>query len=101
MNILIKEFPAIPGDDFGAQRTAESWLAERGFSYGSSQADGPQAIWYGNCCISKWRNLSAQEQRDAHATMDGKRGAAVRIYLRDHAPAEAVAAFNRIDQVAA
>ena len=93
MTSNIKEFPAVAGDDFGAQRAAEDWLRERGFSWGSSQVDGPQAIWHGCHSISKWRNLSASEKRDAHAIMEGARDGAVRITLRSHAPAEAVAAF--------
>lgn len=77
--ITIKEFQAIPGDDFGASYAAEKWLKARGFSFGPSSVDGPQAIWFGDCSISKWRNLSASEKRDAHATMDGKRCCTVRI----------------------
>jgi hypothetical protein len=99
MTPLTKEFSAVPGDDFGAQRAAEVWLRERGFSWGSSQVNGPQAIWHGDCYVSKWRNLSAAEKRDAHAIMEGDRGCAVRITLRAHAPAEAVEAFTRDNEV--
>lgn len=95
MTASIKEFPEVPGDDFGAQRAAEAWLMNRGFSWGASQVDGPQAIWHGNYCISKWRNLSAEEKRDAHAIMEGHRACAVRITLRAHAPAEAISAFTQ------
>lgn len=97
VGLNIKEFQPIPGDDFGAQNAADSWLKARGFSYGPSSVDGPQAIWHGDCSISKWRNLSADEQRDAHAIMSGKRGGTVLITLRAQAPAEAVAAFNQAD----
>jgi len=97
VGITIKEFHPIPGDDFGAQHNASDWLSERGFSCGPSSVDGPQAIWHGDCSISKWRNLSADEQRDAHAIMSGKRGGTVLITLRAHAPAEAIAAFNQAD----
>lgn len=96
---VVKEFPAVPGSDFGAQYAAERWLRERGFSFGASQADGPQAIWYGECGVSKWRNLSAKEKREAHAVMDGRRAGSVRITLRAHAPAEAVAAFTQPDDI--
>ncbi|MBY0242461.1 MAG: hypothetical protein K2X55_24420 [Burkholderiaceae bacterium] len=95
---MVMEFPAVPANDFGAQVAAEAWLDARGFSYGSCSVGGPQAIWYGDCRISKWRNLNAAEKQAAHATMDGPRGGTVRITLRAHAPAEAVAAFNRPDQ---
>jgi hypothetical protein len=101
MSANIKEFPVVPGNDFGAQRAAEGWLRARGFSFGSSQVDGPQAIWFGKCVISKWRNLSAAEKRDAHGTMEGARAGAVHITLRAHAPAAAIEAFNRQDQEAA
>ena len=101
MSAVTKEFPAVPGSDFGAQYAAEAWLRERGFSLGPSQVDGPQAIWHGDCYVSKWRNLSAAEKREVHAIMDGARGGMVRITLRAHAPAEAVAAFSRPDEVAA
>lgn len=97
MSANIREFNPVIGDDFGAQRAAEAWLRARGFSYGPSQCDGPQAIWYGDCYISKWRNLSAKEKRDANATMDGARAGVVRITLRANAPAEAIAAFNQPD----
>lgn len=94
-------FRAVPCNDFGAQYAAEDWLKKRGFSWGSSQADGPQAIWYGDCSISKWRNLSTKEKRDAHAIMVGGRGCDVRITLRAHAPEEAIEAFNLEDEVSA
>lgn len=98
MSAAIKTFAAVPGDDFGAQRAAEDWLRERGFSFGSSQADGPQAIWHGDCRVSKWRNLSTRERRDAHAIMGGARASAVCITLRAHAPAEALAIFKADDE---
>lgn len=80
---------------FAASRAAEDWLRDRGFSCGPSQVDGPRAIWFGDCCISKWRNLSAAEKRDAHATMDGEgREGPIRITLRKSAPADARAAFS-------
>ena len=88
-----KIFEAIAGDDFGAQRAADKWLRDRGFSFGPSQADGPQAIWFGDHSVSKWRNLSAKERLAAHGIMEGRRAGAVHITLRAHAPAEAVAAF--------
>lgn len=91
-------FPAIAGNDFGAQYAAEAWLKARGFSWGSSERDAPQAIWHGDHHISKWRNLSTRERLDAHAIMEGKRCCDVHITLRAHAPAEAVAAFNMTDE---
>lgn len=92
-----KIFEAIAGDDFGAQHAADKWLRDRGFSFGPSQDDGPQAIWFGDHSVSKWRNLSTSERLAAHGIMEGRRAGAVHITLRAHAPAEAVAAFNQPD----
>lgn len=97
MSAITKEFAAVDGEAFGAQYAAEKWLRARSFSFGSSCVAGPQAIWFGDCSISKWRNLSAKEQRAAHATMDGRRGGIVKITLRLHAPTEAVEAFTKPD----
>lgn len=81
---------------FEASNAAEAWLSDRGFSYGPSQVCGPQAIWFGDCAISKWRNLSAKERRECHAILEGDgREGPMRITLRANAPAEARAAFHR------
>lgn len=80
---------------FEASHAAQKWLDERGFSYGPSQADGPQAIWHGDCDISKWRNLSRKEREECHAIMTGDgRAGPMRITLMRGATAEAIAAFN-------
>lgn len=82
--------------DFAASRAAEEWLRERGFSFGPSQVDGPQAVWHGDCYVSKWRNLSAKEKRAMHAVMDGDgRNGPVTIRLCAGASQEAIDAFNR------
>lgn len=91
--MVIKEFPA--DGAFGSHYAACDWLRARGFSFGSSQAGAPIAVWHGDCIISKWRNLSNEEKRSAHAIMEGQRDGPTRITLRNHAPAEAVAAFNQ------
>lgn len=81
--------------EFAASYAAEKWLRDRGFSFGSSQADGPQAIWHGDCYVSKWRNLSAKEKREMHAVMDGDgRDGPVHIRLCAGASKEAIEAFN-------
>jgi hypothetical protein len=83
---------------FEAMRSAEAWLDARGFSVGPSQADGPRAIWHGDCWISKWRNLSAKEKASAHAIMDGDmREGPVRIVLRAAATEAARMAFALTD----
>jgi hypothetical protein len=87
---------------FKALRAAEDWLRARGFSWGSSQVDGPQAIWHGDCAISKWRNLSAAEKRECHAVMEGDgREGPMRITLRTGATEEARAAFALTDAMLA
>ncbi|WP_426106330.1 hypothetical protein [Massilia sp. TSP1-1-2] len=79
---------------FEAAHAAEQWLRDRGFSYGPSQADGPQAVWHGDCVISKWRNLSAKDKRKCHATLSGDgRDGPMRITLCAAATPEAIAAF--------
>lgn len=79
---------------FAAVAAAQKWLRDRGFSYGPSQVGGPQAIWHGDCTISKWRNLSDQEKRECHATLDGnQREGPMRITLQAAATPEAIAAF--------
>jgi hypothetical protein len=85
-----------PGD-FEAVYAAERWLDARGFSVGSSQAGAPRAIWYGDCYISKWRGLSAEDKRGMHAQMNGGRGGPVRITLLPAASPEARAAFALTD----
>jgi hypothetical protein len=79
---------------FSASRAAEQWLRDRGFSFGSSQVGGPQAIWHGDCDIAKWRNLNPAEKRDCHATLDGNgREGPMTITLRGSAPQVARDAF--------
>lgn len=82
-----------PGD-FDASRAAEKWLQKHGFSFGPSQADGPQAIWFGDCSISKWRNLSAAERKSADAVLHSGRGCAATITLMPSASPAARAAFE-------
>lgn len=79
--------------DFEAYRAAEQWLRDRNFSFGSSQAGAPQAIWHGASSISKWRNLSKQEQSECHATLKSTRNGPAFIELSSSAPAAARAAF--------
>ena len=82
-------------ETFAASRAAEGWLRERGFSYGPTQCDGPQAVWFGECAISKWRNLSRKEKAQAHALITGDtRNGPVKISLTSAATAEAIAAFT-------
>lgn len=83
---------------FQAKYAADDWLRLRGFSVGPSSVDGPCAIWHGDCVISKWRNLSAQEKREVHAIMEGElREGPVTIRLMPGATDEARAAFALTD----
>lgn len=79
--------------DFEASRAAEQWLRDRNFSFGPSQADGPQAIWHGASSVSKWRNLSAQERKAAHGVLESSRNGQATITLRKNSPPAARAAF--------
>lgn len=82
--------------DFAASHAAVDWLCEHGFSVGSMQAGSPRAIWYGDCYISKWRGLSAEDKRGMHARLEGEeRDGPVRITLLASASAEARAAFEQ------
>lgn len=84
--------------DFAASHAAVDWLHARGFSVGSMQAGSPRGIWHGDCYISKWRGLSAQDKRDMHARMEGDdRNGPVRITLLAAASAEARSAFAMSD----
>jgi hypothetical protein len=67
--------------DFGAVRAAEEWLKTKGVSCGSSCACAPQCLLIGDYRIAKWRNLSNEERKQCHGTLDFDRGgpAIVRI----------------------
>lgn len=82
---------------FQAVYAAEDWLRARGFSWGPSSVDGPQAIWHGDCTISKWRNLSPKERSECDAIMHGGREGPVTITLQRAATPEARAAFANGD----
>ncbi len=87
--------------DFEASRAAEQWLRDRNFSFGPSQADGPQAIWHGVCDISKWRNLSILEKAEAHGILESSRNGTATITLRSNAPMSARFAIHlEIDDMA-
>jgi hypothetical protein len=79
---------------FEASRAAEQWIRARGFSIGPSQVMAPRAIWHGQCYVSKWRGLSAQDKREMHAIMEGdNREGPVTIRLLPSASEAARAAF--------
>lgn len=97
MNEEVKEFPA--DGAFGAARAAEEWLRARGFSFSPSQIGGPQAVFFGSCHVSKWRNLNSQEKASCHALLEAPRDGVAKVTLRRiWAPAEAVEAFFSLDK---
>lgn len=79
---------------FAATNAAEAWLTSRGFSVGFMEGNAPRGIRHGDCVISKWRNLSAQDKLAMHGAISGDhRLGPVTVDLFDSAPAEARAAF--------
>jgi hypothetical protein len=79
---------------FAALNAAEKFLRERGFSFASSCAVGPQGILFGNYMIAKWRNLTVKERAQLHGviTGDGREGP-VRVTLSAFAPEAVKRAF--------
>ena len=72
---------------FAAKDAAEQWCRDNGVSFGSSQVGAPRALFRGNCIVSKWRNLSAEERASCDGTMSGDlRDGPVVIELRDLPP---------------
>ena len=70
--------------DFAAVRAAESWLSERGYSWGAMQQGAPSAIYKGRHLIGKWRNLSPGDRANADGQMTGDmRNGPVTITLKD------------------
>lgn len=58
-------------EDFAALRRAEAWCRERGISYGSSCANSPTGLLWGDYTIAKWKNLTGRERRMLHGKMTG------------------------------
>lgn len=93
MGSLVKEFTG--EDDFAAMRTAESFLTQCGFSFGSTERGWPRCIMFGDYSIAKWRNLTETERRACHGKMSGEmRRGPVRIEIFESAPQEAKRAFH-------
>jgi len=86
-----------PGD-FAALNEAEDFLRERGFSVGSSQRGAHRGIMFGDYGISKWRNLSKQEQAELHGVIrvGDHRYGPVYVDLYETAPAEAHDAWHKV-----
>ena len=56
---------------FEAIRTAEKWLADNGYSYGSMQGRDPIGILKGDIYIPKWRNIPAYGRKKLDGTITG------------------------------
>ena len=82
------------GEEFAAQRAAEKFLQDAGFSVAPSQRGSPRGIMFGRYKIAKWRNLTASERRALHGRVMGGREGPVVVSILDTAPHEARAAFH-------
>lgn len=68
MNVCLSiDFPA--NGMFEAINNARSYLADRGFSFGSMEMDRPIGIHHGDCYISKWHNMTAKERRSLNGVI--------------------------------
>lgn len=95
--VFSKKFEGKPGAEFSALLEAETYLSERGFSFGPGCAASQKSgILYGRCWrIAKWRNLTPLEQRQCHGVIEGERRTGpVTIKIFFHAPAFAIAAVS-------
>lgn len=57
-------------DPWNAYNAASAWLKSEGYSIGSMERGAPTAFFHGDCDVSKWRNLSQQERREANGTIE-------------------------------
>lgn len=76
---------------YTALNEAKRYLTALGYSVGSVQRGAPIAAMYGDdWVVQKWRNLSASEKKNTHATISplGSRGfrGDVSIHFSDCAP---------------
>jgi hypothetical protein len=88
MTSFIKTFT---GDNtFDAYHAACAWLELNGYSHGPTSIDGPVAIFKGDCVVSKWRNLSAEERQAVDGLLCGDtRNGPIRVRLRAAPASEA------------
>lgn len=85
-----KTFDHIEGDSFSAYHAAEKWVREQGLSCGSMQRGAPTLIFYGDCDVAKYRNISAAERKAAIGKIEGVAGrfrdGPVTVTLKDIRP---------------
>ena len=90
MSEITKRFEHIDGDDFSAYHAAEKWCREQGMSVGSMQRGAPTLVYYGDCDVAKYRNISAQERKSAIGRIEGVggrfRGGPVTVTIKNVRP---------------
>ncbi len=86
---IVKTFHEVGG--FQSCRAAEEWCELNGISVGIMQGPAPRGLMYGDCHISKWRNLSHVEQKQMHGTMTGDmRNGPVVVNIREKLEGEKI-----------
>lgn len=60
--------------DFNAVNAAEQWCRENGISFGSMERGFPIGLMRGDYFISKWTNMTLEEQSECHGTMTAPGG---------------------------
>ncbi len=92
---LVKTFAQT--GDFEANTAAEHFLEQAGFSVGTMQRGDPRGIMFGDCVISKWRNLHHLEKQAMHGQMTGNmREGPITVTIFESAPQEAKRDFHKI-----
>ena len=59
---------------FSAYRDAEAWCKEQGYSIGDMQRGAPTLVYFGDCDVAKFRNVSAGERKSAIGKISGVAG---------------------------
>jgi len=57
------------GKDFSAKTMAEYFLERLDCNVGSTQRGAPRAIYFYDCYVSKWRNLSQEDIDEMHGRL--------------------------------
>lgn len=75
---------------FSAYHDAVKWIEDQGYSVGSMQRGAPTLIFYGDCDVAKYRNISLAERRSAAGEIVGVGGrfrdGPVTVNLKDVKP---------------
>jgi hypothetical protein len=81
--------------DFAAFDACKRLLKDAGFSIGQMQGPAPIGVMFGECEISKWRNMTPKEQRAMHGTIAGDKRNGPVVLLINNAPLDAIKALAR------